>query len=106
VPESGLHSLARRAVHGALPAWYAGRADCWCGADRNIYYRHGDNGFVVAPDVIVSFGVDPEPLRTAAGYCLWEVGAPPPFVLEIASPKTFTADVQEKPAKYLEMGGA
>ena len=106
VPESGPHSRARSSIHGALRTWSAGRADCWVGEDRNIYYCHGDNRVVVAPDVIVSFGVDPEALDDAASYCLWEVGAPPAFVLEIASEKTYKTDLDEKPPKYLDMGVA
>ena len=54
VPESGLHSLGRFVAYGALRAWFAGRADCWVGEDRNVYYRNGDPAVVVAPDVICS----------------------------------------------------
>ncbi len=104
VPESGLHSLARFVVYGALRAFYASRAGCYVGEDRNIYWRRGDGTAVVAPDVFVSLGVDPESLATATSYRVWEVGAPPAFVLEIASEKTFKADLETKPAKYLDMG--
>ena len=106
VPESGPHSRARRAIYGTLWLRYADRDDCWVGEDRNIYYRHGDNRVVVAPDVIVSFGVKPKPLDDAASYRVWEVGAPPAFVLEIASEKTYKTDLYEKPPKYLDMGVA
>ncbi len=58
----------------------------------------------MAPYVCVSFGVDPEPLISAASYRVWEVGAPPAFVLEIASEKTFKADLHVKPSKYLDIG--
>ncbi len=104
VPDSGLHALARFAAYGALRAYFSGREDCFVGQDRNIYYRCGHPRVVVAPDVFVCFGVDPEPLETVASYRVWEVGAPPAFVLEIASKKTFPEDVEVKPGKYLEMG--
>ena len=104
VPESGLHSLGRFAAYGALRAWYAKRPDCWVGEDRNIYYRNGDPEVVAAPDVFVSFGVDAEALDLATSYRVWEAGAAPAFVLEIASAKTYRVDRDVKPAKYLAMG--
>jgi len=104
VPESGQHAMARYAAFGALRAWYAPRRDCWVGEDRNVYYRNGDPDIVLAPDVFVCFGVNPEQLELAISYRVWEVGAPPAFVLEIASEKTAKVDLEEKPAKYLAMG--
>ena len=56
--------------------------------------------------MFVCFGVDPGDLELAKSYRLWDVGAPPTFVLEIASEKTYPADLEEKPAKYLGMGVA
>ena len=104
VPDSDLHSRVRYLSYGALREHFAGRGDCFVGQDLNIYYRHGDPRIVVAPDVFVCFGVDAEALRNVASYRVWEVGAPPAFVLEIASENTYPADLEEKPAKYLEMG--
>ena len=104
VPDSDLHSRVRYLTYGALREHFAGRGDCFVGQDLNIYYRHGDPRIVVAPDVFVCFGVDAEALRNVASYRVWEAGAPPVFVLEIASENTYPADLEEKPAKYLEMG--
>ena len=104
VPDSDLHSRVRYLTYGALREHFAGRGDCFVGQDLNIYYRHGDPRVVVAPDVFVCLGVDPEALRNVASYRVWQVGAPPVFVLEIASENTYPADLDEKPAKYLEMG--
>lgn len=104
VPESGLHALVRYLTYGALREHFAGRPDCFVGHDRNIYYRQGDNTAFVAPDVFVCFDIDPGGLELSASYRLWDVGAPPAFVLEIASEGTHTTDLNDKPAKYLEMG--
>ena len=104
VPDSDLHSRVRYLTYGALREHFAGRGDCFVGQDLNIYYRHGDPRIVVAPDVFVCFGVDAEALRNVASYRVWEAGAPPAFVLEIASENTYPADLEEKPAKYLELG--
>ena len=104
VPDSGLHALVLYLTYGALREHFAGRGGCFVGEDRNIYYRQGSPRVVVAPDVFVCFGVDPEFLSLADSYRVWEVGAPPAFVLEIASEKTYETDLSAKPAKYLEMG--
>jgi len=104
VPDSSLHSVVRYLTYGTLREHFAGRPDCYVGHDLNIYYRPLPNRAVVAPDVFVCFGVDPGPLEFVHSYRLWDVGAPPAFVLEIASAKTYPNDLVEKPAKYLEMG--
>ncbi|MCY3953326.1 MAG: Uma2 family endonuclease [bacterium] len=104
VPDSGLHSLVRFLAYGALREHFAGRPGCYVGQDRNVYYRPLPDSAFVAPDVFVCFGVDPGPIELAASYRLWEVGAPPAFVLEIASEGTYQNDLEDKPAKYLEMG--
>ena len=102
--ESGLHSLVRFLTYGALRGHFAGRPGCFVGQDRNLYYRpHPEAAFVV-PDVFVCFGVDPSALEVSASYRLWDAGAPPAFVLEIASERTHRRDRQEKPAIYLEVG--
>ena len=104
VPESSLHSLVRYLSYGALREHFLGRPGCYVGYDLNIYYRPRPNPAVVAPDVFVCFGVDSDALGLVASYRLWDVGTPPAFVLEIASEGTYDEDLQEKPAKYLEMG--
>ncbi|MCY4104666.1 MAG: Uma2 family endonuclease [bacterium] len=104
VPESSLHSLVRFLAFGALRAHFAGRAGCYVGHDFNVYYRPLPAPAFVAPDVFVCFGVDPGRLELAASYRLWDAGAPPSFVLEIASEKTYKNDLDGKPAVYLEMG--
>ena len=106
VPDSVLHSVARHLAYGALRGHFAERRDCFVGEDNNVYYRFGDPAYVVAPDVYVCFGVDPEPLAAVASYRVFEAGAPPAFVLEIASKKTVKVDTEVKPDKYLDMGVA
>ena len=104
VPDSDLHSLVRFLCYGALRAHFAGRPGCFVGQDLNVYYRPLPDRRVVAPDVFVCFGVEPLRIQEAASYRLWEVGAPPAFVLEVASERTYRNDLDDKPAAYLEMG--
>ncbi len=106
VPESGLHALVRYQTYGALRGHFAGRPGCFVGQDRNIYYRRGDSKTFVAPDVFVSFGVDPGPLELDRSYRPWDAGGPPTFVLEIASEKTWDKDLNAKPDIYREIGVA
>ncbi len=101
--ESGLHSRVRLQAFIALGDFFAARRDCFVCSDRNLYYRPRPDPEFVAPDLFVSFGVDPGPLEPAASYRLWESGAPA-FVLEIASARTSDRDLLEKPGIYLEIG--
>ncbi len=107
VPEMGeswLHMEVRTATYVALRGRFAGRPGCFVGSDLNVYYRPRPQSAFVAPDVFVCFGADPGPWERAASYRLWDAGAPPPFVLEIASENTKHGDLEDKPHIYLEMG--
>ena len=42
----------------------------------------------LAPDCVVTFGVNPEAIIARNGYVISEVGKPPDFVLEVASRST------------------
>ena len=56
------------------------------------------------PDCIVAFGVDPKAIADRNGYVIAEVGKPPDFVLEIASPSTASRDETVKRSGYEAMG--
>ncbi|MDE0196202.1 MAG: Uma2 family endonuclease [bacterium] len=106
VPESPRHSRARFLAYGALSAHFAGRPGCFVGQDLNVYYRPVPRTAVVAPDVLVCFGVDAGALEDDCSYRLWDAGSPPAFVLEIASGKTHQRDSEQKPGIYLEVGAS
>ena len=102
--ESGLHSQVRIQTYLALRDHFAGRAGCFVCTDRNVYYRPVPEVAFVVPDVFVSFGVDPGALELDFSYRIWDAGAPPRFVLEVASERTYRNDLDDKPGVYLEMG--
>ena len=107
VPEGNLQTRRRMELTIALRHWFERRADdagAWVCSDINVYYKQGDPKVVVAPDVAVAFGVDAAAMETERTYRVWDAGAAPCFALEIASPKTVDADVNDKPAKYAELG--
>lgn len=81
---------------------YRDRSDIYVAGNMLMYYRMNDNGVRVAPDVFVVFGVDNHPRDS---YIIWrENGKAPDFVMEIASPGTYTKDMTEKRAIYAAFG--
>ena len=58
---------------------------------------------VVYPDLLVSFGADPQALDESNAYVLSEQGKPPDFILEIASRRTRTNDRTTKRDIYASL---
>ena len=85
-----------------LRDWFRDRPDVYIGCDLLIYYREGDNGVRVAPDVFAVFGASGNHPRDT--WKLWEEGKAPDFVLEIASPSTWQEDIARKREIYLGLG--
>lgn len=102
--ETWTHVRVRTQVLTALEHRFEGIPGCFVASDINVYYRPKPESAFVSPDALVSFGVDPDALRKAASYRLWDAGAPPAFVLEVASEYTSDRDMEDKPGIYLEMG--
>ena len=71
---------------------YRERSDVYVAGNLLLYYRMNDNEVRVAPDVMVVFGV--------------EDGKIPDFVMEIASPGTYSRDVTDKRDVYAGLGVA
>ena len=81
------------------------RSDVMLSGDVFIYYRdENDLRRAIAPDVFVAFGPDFAQYRDRYGLSLCEVGRPPDFVMEIASPSTYRADLGYKRDAYHWMG--
>ena len=68
---------------------------CW---DPTNLRRH------ISPDIYIAFGVDAKAIRERLLYLPWEVGKPPDFAMEIASPSTANEDIKNKPARYARIG--
>ncbi len=74
-----------------------------------LYYVEGDANVRVSPDCYVVFGLSEAALESLSmegnnTYLLWEVGKPPDYVLEIASPSTARKDLGEKRDLYARIG--
>ena len=80
------------------------RSDVLMSSNTFIYYEEGNRRACVAPDWYVVFGVDPAAIREVESYLLWEVGKPPDFVLEVASPSTWANDLGWKRDLYASIG--
>ena len=76
--------------------------DVFVDFDTNICYDPTDLRRHVSPDVYIAFGVDAKAIRERQIYLPWEVGKPPDFAMEIASPSTAENDVNCKPRIYEE----
>ncbi len=68
-----------------------------------FYDRHDINA-KFAPDLTIAFGVDVKRIRARNAYMIWEVGKPPDFALEIATPSTAAIDNGPKRHLYAKLG--
>jgi Uma2 family endonuclease len=67
-----------------------------------MYYEKGNPRKSVSPDVFVVFGVAKKRRNT---YLTWEEGRTPDFVLEVASPSSYTKDTIDKKDLYASVLG-
>ncbi len=84
-----------------LKAHFAARPDVYVSGDILTYYTEGDPRAVVAPDVLVSFGIGQKQRHT---YKVWEEGKVPDFVMEFSSKTTYQNDLTDKKELYAALG--
>ena len=83
---------------------YEERPDVLVSGNNAIYYQQGNPRVHRSPDGFIAFGVDRDAILQENGYKLWEVGKPPDWVLEIASPSTARVDLGIKREIYASIG--
>ena len=83
---------------------YEDRPDVLVSGDNAIYYEQGNPRVHRSPDGFIAFGVDRDAILRENGYKVWEVGKPPDWVLEIASPSTARIDLAVKRDIYASIG--
>ena len=83
---------------------YEDRPDVLVSGDNAIYYQQGNPRVHRSPDGFIAFGVDRDAILQENGYKVWEVGKPPDWVLEIASPSTARVDLGIKREIYASIG--
>ena len=84
-----------------LKAHFDPRPEVYVSGDILTYYTEGDPRAVVAPDVLVSFGIGRKKRHT---YKVWEEGKVPDFVMEFSSKTTYQNDLTDKMALYAALG--
>lgn len=104
-PESDGEPMAETDIHRdlmidfiqVLKYYFRNVSDVYVSGNLFLYYVEGSPKKVISPDVFVVFGVEKKRRRI---YQTWEEGCTPDFVLEVASPKTFSNDIGEKKELY------
>ncbi|MDE0469566.1 MAG: Uma2 family endonuclease [Candidatus Poribacteria bacterium] len=79
---------------------FHGIRDVYIGGNMLLYYEEGNPRKSVSPDVFMVRGLSKKELRT---YKTWEQPATLDFVLEVASPSTYTRDFNEKMEIYAKI---
>ena len=84
-----------------LRAHFAQMPEVYVSGDILTYYTEGDPRAVVAPDVLVTFGIGQKMRHT---YKVWEEGKVPDFVMEFSSKTTYQNDLTDKMELYAALG--
>jgi Uma2 family endonuclease len=85
----------------ALETRYAGEPDVYVSGNLFLYYREGDPGARIAPDVFVALGVGKGERRS---YRIWEEGRVPVLAFEIASQEGWQELLDKKKDLYERIG--
>ena len=83
-----------------MQSHFRGFADVYIGGNMMLYYEEGNPRKSISPDVFMVRGVSKQELRT---YKTWEQQPTLDFVLEVASPSTYTRDFNEKMEIYAKI---
>ena len=95
--ESGKHVRLLLDMIETIDRHFQDIPDVHVGGNMFLYYEEGNPRKVISPDVFMVRGVSKKDLRT---YKTWEQQPHLDFVLELASPSTYTKDFNEKKAIY------
>ena len=90
-------------VRETLRVHFYDRRDVFVSGEGYLCQDTRDREGWLVPDCVVAFGVDPAAIFPRNGYVISEVGKPPDFALEIASPSTGRADYTTKRRRYAEL---
>ena len=85
----------------ALTEHFSPDTSVYVSGDILMYYVQGFPEKVVAPDVLVTFGIGNKRRRT---YKVWEAGKVPDFAMEFSSENTYHNDLSGKKALYASLG--
>ena len=87
-----------------LRRWFSKRNDVFVSAGGFVFWNPANGNERVAPDCYIALQTDPDFVYQFPNYFVWEVGKPPDFVLEVASPSTTSNDLGHKRDLYARLG--
>lgn len=100
--ETLLHVLLMTNLFATLRRHFAGRDDVLVAANIFLYFEEGNRGAVCSPDVMVVFGVAPDPMLRS--FFTWVHGRVPSVVFELTSRETQHEDQVTKRDLYERLG--
>ena len=88
-----------------LTDYFRNKPDVFVSTGGFIFYDPSNGNRRIAPDIYIAFDVDVEGIyENLPNYWIWEVGKPPDFALEVASPSTADNDLGRKRDLYARLG--
>ncbi len=88
-----------------LKDYFRGEPDVFVSTGGFIFYDPSNGNRRIAPDIYIAFDVDVEGIyQHLPNYWMWQVGKPPDFALEVASPSTAGNDLGLKRDLYARLG--
>ena len=92
-------------VISILYVMYKDRPDVFATGGGFIFYDETNGNRRVGPDFLIAFDVDAVYIQeNLPNYLIWEIGKPPHFVMEVASPSTAENDLGHKRELYERLG--
>ena len=98
--ETPKHLQAMTDCMDVLRSHFRRFADVYIGGNMMMYYEEGNPRKSISPDVFMVRGLSKKEIRT---YKTWEQPPTLDFVLEVASPSTYTRDFNEKMEIYAKI---
>lgn len=80
------------------------RPDLFIDSGGFVFYNIENINRRIRPDLYLAFGVDAQAILSRNGYSIPEVGKPPDFALEVASPSTHETDTGNQRRLYRAIG--
>ncbi|MGI9055030.1 MAG: Uma2 family endonuclease [Pyrinomonadaceae bacterium] len=99
--ETSIHAKLINRLLAMILNFFDGREDIFATTNMNLYFEPGNPRRWFAPDLLVAFGV---PNVERSSYLLWREKIFPQVIVEIASEKTWSNDIDEKLRTYEEKG--
>lgn len=102
--ETPIHVEAIMLLHQALQDFFRDRPDVFVASDIFWYWKKGSKTARISPDVMVVPGVERREVYERRSFFSWVEGAKPAAVFEMASRRTWKADLGKKYQTYEKQG--